>query len=61
MMTAHSIAEAKYDLELMKRDVCKWLSEILQLNITPQTFMETPDTGVVLWQYYLITNYSCVN
>ena len=50
MMTARRVAAAKYDLELIKRDVCKWLSEILQLNITPQIFMETLDTGVVLCQ-----------
>lgn len=50
MMTARRVAAAKYDLELIKRDVCQWLSEILQLNITPQGFMETLDTGVVLCQ-----------
>ena len=50
MMTARRVAAAKYDLGLIKRDVCQWLSEILQLNITPQGFMETLDTGVVLCQ-----------
>lgn len=52
MMTARRVAAAKYDLELIKRDVCKWLSEILrsQSDITPETFMERLDTGVVLCQ-----------
>ena len=50
MMTARRVATAKYNLEMIKRDVCQWLSEILQLNITPQCFMETLDTGVVLCQ-----------
>ena len=49
-MTARRVAAAKYDLELIKRDVCQWLSDILQLSITPQGFMETLDTGVVLCQ-----------
>ena len=50
MMTARRVAAAKYSLEMIKRDVCQWLSEILQLSITPQCFMETLDTGVVLCQ-----------
>ena len=48
MMTARRVAAAKYDLELIKRDVCRWLSETLQLEVTPQTFMATLDTGVAL-------------
>ena len=50
MMTARRVAAAKYDLEVIKRDMCRWLSEILQVSITPQDFMETLDTGVVLCQ-----------
>ena len=36
--------------EQMKREVCQWLKETLELDITPQTFFETLDTGVVLCQ-----------
>ena len=50
MMTARRVAAAKYDLELIKRDVCQWLSETLQSDIRPQTFIERLDTGVVLCQ-----------
>ena len=47
-MTTRRVAAAKYDLELTKSDVCRWLSEILQLDVTPPTFMESLDTGVEL-------------
>lgn len=50
VMTARRVAAAKYDLERIKRDVCQWLREILELDITPQTFLDTLDTGVVLCQ-----------
>ena len=52
MMTARRVAAAKYDLELIKRDVCKWLSEILQSqsDISPETFIEKLHTGVILCQ-----------
>ena len=48
MMTARRVAAAKYDLNLMKRDVCVWLSETLQLDISPENFMDMLDTGVVV-------------
>ena len=48
MMTARRVAAAKYDLDLLKRDVCVWLSETLQLDISPENFMDTLDTGVVV-------------
>ena len=35
-------------LELIKGDVCQWLSGVLLLHITPSTFLSTLDTGVHL-------------
>ena len=35
-------------LEAIKEDICKWLTKVMQIDITPTTFMEVLDNGVVL-------------
>ena len=52
---AELVAKEKEALEIIKEDICKWLSRIiLELkDISPSTFMEALDTGVAL--YRLVT------
>ena len=35
-------------LEAIKEDICKWLAKVMQIEVTPTTFMEVLDSGVVL-------------
>ena len=46
--TLRWLETAKYDLELIKSHACQWLSETLQMEIIPQTFLESLDSGVEL-------------
>ena len=41
-------AREKDDLEIIKKDVCEWLSSTLDIAVSPRSFMDTLDTGVVL-------------
>lgn len=50
IITARRVEAERRELELIKRKVCQWLSETLQMDIIPETFIETLDTGVVLCQ-----------
>ena len=36
------------DLEIVKKDVCEWLAKTLEIEVSPDNFMDTLDTGVVL-------------
>ena len=47
-MTTQREAAEQEALDVLKEEVCGWLSQTLQLDITPQTFMESLDTGVEL-------------
>jgi hypothetical protein len=35
-------------LEVIKADLCQWLSAVLKTHMTPETFLECLDTGVLL-------------
>ena len=48
VMTTQREAAEREALYVLKEEVCGWLSQTLQLDITPQTFMESLDTGVEL-------------
>ena len=47
-LKAEIAAREKDDLEIIKRDVCDWLSKTLEIDVPPDGFMDTLDTGVVL-------------
>ena len=47
-LKAEISAREKDDLEIIKRDVCQWLAQTLDIDISADTFMNTLDTGVVL-------------
>lgn len=41
-------ARERDDLEIIKKDVCEWLARTLEIEVSPGSFMDTLDTGVVL-------------
>ncbi len=41
-------AKERETLDVIKSDICQWLSTTLRLSISPATFMEMLDTGVLL-------------
>ena len=41
-------AKEREALEAIKEDVCEWLTTVLELKVTAQTFMEVLDTGIAL-------------
>ena len=42
-------------LEVIKEDLCQWLSTILKISITPSTFLDCLDTGVLLCKLAKLT------
>ena len=47
-ITAEREAAEQEALGVLEKEVCRWLSQTLQLDVTPKTFMESLDTGVEL-------------
>ena len=47
-LKAEISAREKDNLEIIKRDVCEWLANTLEIEISAESFMDTLDTGVVL-------------
>ena len=47
-MTSQREAAEQEALGVLAGEVCPWLTETLQVNVTPETFMESLDTGVEL-------------
>ena len=45
---AELAAKEREALEAIKEDVCEWLTTVLELKVTAQTFMEVLDTGIAL-------------
>lgn len=41
-------ARERDDLEIIKKDVCEWLARTMEIELSPSSFMDTLDTGVVL-------------
>ena len=47
-LKAEIAAREKDDLEIIKGDVCEWLSMTLEIDVSPSGFMDKLDTGVEL-------------
>ena len=54
-LEARLAAKAQESLNVIKEDVCQWLTSTLKMEITPLTFLDSLDTGVALCKLvYLI-------
>ena len=48
LIQAELVAKEKEALDAIKEDICDWLSDVLELNITRESFLDVLDTGIAV-------------